>query len=489
MIRSFLLLILVLPLLQAEPIIPPANMFRDPQFVKSFVGSYGILSDVEPNVNTEERALLTRVRELFGESRFREAEQEIVRYIKMVEETSKENGDEESAVESISPALVFVLGNLYFQADRPDDARRAFLEAIRRYPRFRRAWTNLGYLHISKNKTDEALPALQKAIELGESSARAFGLVGYCHLLKKNPVAAENAYRQAYLLDANSRDWKLGLAQALIAQSKFAEGASIIGTLIEDNANDKQLWLQQTNAYLAMDRKQDATVNLEILRLKGLADESNLNLLGNLYMDAEEPQLALFAYLAAIDKTSELDVERAMKSARILNDYGFPDKATTFISKVREKVGEEAPKEVAVSLMLTEVRVAQTKQETERVGELLAMLLELDSANGQVLLEMARHQAGLARDEQDEERRAAFVAEAKTNYELAMRDEDKDIAYSSNLGLGQMHVRERRYQDAMPPLERALGIKKSESLEQYVSRVRRAADRQKQREEREAAEP
>ena len=488
MIRLFMLLILATPLLHAERIIPPANMFRDPQFVQSFVGSYGILSDVEPNVNTEERALLTRVRELFGESRFREAEQEIVRYIKMVEETSEANGDEENAVESISPALVFVLGNLYFQADRPDDARRAFLEAIRRYPRFRRAWTNLGYLHISENKTDEALPALQKAIELGESSARAFGLLGYCHLLKKNAVAAENAYRQAYLLDANSRDWKLGLAQALIAQSKFAEGASIIGTLIEENANDKQLWLQQTNAFLAMERKDEATVNLEILRLKGLADESNLNLLGNLYMDGEEPQLALYAYLAAIDKATELDVERAMKSARILNDYGFPDKATTFIAKIRDKVGDEPSQEVAVSLMLTEVRVAQTKQDTGKVGELLAKLLEMEPANGQVLLEMARHQSGLARDEADEEKRSAFVAEAKTNYELAMRDDDEDIAYSSNLGLGQMFVRERRYQDAMPPLERALGIKKSESLEQYVSRVRRASDRQKQREEREAAE-
>ena len=48
-----------------------------------------------------------------------------------------------------------------------------------------------------------------------------------------------------------------------------------------------------------------------------------------------------------------------------------------------------------------------------------------------------------------------------------------------------MLVRERRYTEAMPVLETALALKKSESLEQYVSRVRRAADRQKQKEERE----
>ena len=49
MIRIFILLCLALPLVHAERIIAPGNMFRDPQFLKSFVGSYGILSDVEPH--------------------------------------------------------------------------------------------------------------------------------------------------------------------------------------------------------------------------------------------------------------------------------------------------------------------------------------------------------------------------------------------------------------------------------------------------------
>jgi hypothetical protein len=48
-----------------------------------------------------------------------------------------------------------------------------------------------------------------------------------------------------------------------------------------------------------------------------------------------------------------------------------------------------------------------------------------------------------------------------------------------------MLVRERRYPDAMPHLQAALKLKKSDSLEQYVSRVRRAADREKDREQKE----
>jgi uncharacterized protein HemY len=117
---------------------------------------------------------------------------------------------------------------------------------------------------------------------------------------------------------------------------------------------------------------------------------------------------------------------------------------------------------------------------------LLAKLLELDPVKGEVLLEMARHLSQQAVDEQDSEKRGTLVQEARTNYQLALKSDA--VAYQANLGLGQMLVRERRYTEAMPVLETALELKKSESLEQYVSRVRRASDRQKQKEEREAAE-
>lgn len=455
----------------AERIIPPTNLFRDPTFVRDFVGSYGFHSDVEPKVSNEEQELLGTVREMFEAARFRDAEQEIVRFIQVIENPT----DPEVAKGEISPAMVFVLGNLYFQADRTDEARRAFLEAIRRFPRFRRAHTNLGYLYISKSMTDEALPMLQKAIELGENSSRAYGLLGYCHLLKKNALAAENAYRQAYLLDPAARDWKLGLSQALMAQDRYEESASLIGTLIEENPNDKQLWLQQTNALLAMDKKEEAVVNLEVLRLKGLADEANLNLLGNLYMDRSEPQLALLAYLAAMEKTQKLNIPQTLKSAKILSDYGFPDKADDFLTEVRKKAGDAITGADKLSLMLTEVSVAQAKKQPDRVDAVLKQLLVTNPANGDVLLEVGRNKDLLSREETDETKREALIVDARTNYQLAARNES--VAYPANLALGQMLVRERRYEEAMPKLQAALELKKSDSLDQYVSRVRRAAER------------
>ena len=479
MFSKFLLpVLLALPATAlADRIIPPANLFQDPSFIKEFVGSYGFLSDVEPKVSADEQAALTTIRDLFEKSQFAQAEQEIIRFIKETENPT----DPKKQPAEISPAMIFVLGNLYFQADRTDEARRAFLEAIKRFPRFRRAHTNLAFLYISKNQTDEALPLLQKSIELGETTARVYGMLGFCHLVKKNAVAAENAYRQAYLLDANSRDWKLGLSQSMLAQDKFAEAASLLGSIIEENPNDKQLWLQQTNAFLGMDRKEDAAINLEILRFKGLADEANLNLLGNLYMDRSEPQLALFAYMAAIDKATALDVPRALKSAKILTDYGFPDKASTFVQKIRTKLGANIPAGQKTMLMLTEVRIAQAEKKPEIVEKLLNELTQIDPTNGEVLLELAKHFDLLAKEESDETKRGVLIQNARTNYQLAVRT--PLVADQANLGLGQMYVREKRYVEAMPLLETALTLKKSESLDQYTSRVRRAADRQRQKDE------
>lgn len=465
----------------AERIIPPGNLFRDPRFVREFVGSYGFNSEVEPEISPAEQRALVKIRELFGEGKFSEAEQLLVNFIQRVEAPT----DPEQQPGEISPAMVFVLGNLYFSAERTDEARRAFIEALRRFPDFRRAHVNLGYLYVSEEEYDKARNHFQQAVSLGEGNPRVFGLLGYCYLLDRMPMAAENAYRQAFLLDPGNKDWKLGLAQALMLEEKLEEASTILANLIDENPEDRQLWLQQTNALLGMERKQEAAVNLEVLRMKGLAGETELNLLGNIYMDQGEPQLALLAYMAALDKAESLDIERAIRSAKILNDYGFPDKAAIFVDRVRSR-GASLDDEQLNQLTLTEVRIARTAGNTERVGELLTELSKDDPANAEVMLELGRYHDDLSKQEDGEEKREFHLNEAKTHFQLALRSDE--FAYDANMALAQLLVRERQYIKAMPRLEKALELKPSENLKLYVSRVQRAADREKQRLEREEEE-
>lgn len=477
--------------LQAEPLATPAAMFRDPRFLREFVGSYGILSDVEPPLSAGDRELLGQVQELLGKGAFREAEQAISAYLASGGKTAEKpagrtrgaKAREAATPTAPSASLHFILGNLYFASDRPQEAQRAFLEAIRLHPRFRRACTNLGYLHISQNRPAEALAALQRAVELGDSGARTYGLIGYCHLLGGNPLAAENAYRQAYLLDPKSRDWKTGLAQALMQQDKHEEATSMFGALIAENPNDRQLWLQQANALLAREEKLEAAVNLEVLRRKGLATEADLNLLGNLYMDQGEGGLALIAYQDAVAKAAKPDIARAIKSARILNERGHPEKATELLAAA-QKAGQPSAQE-HFDIDLLRARIAATSGDDATAGRLLEELLERDPGNAELLLEIARHYDKLAKQEGDEAKQAALAGEAKSRFKLAL--EKPTVAYAAHLGLAQLLVREKRYTESVPLLERALALKEGDkaSLEQYVSRVRRAADREQVRKERE----
>lgn len=471
---------MLIPCANSQTINAPKLLYSDPKFIKEFVGSYGILSDVEPSVSADEQVLLNRVQELFAKDQFSAAEQEIVRFIK---EAAAPTDPEKKPVE-VSASMVFVLGNMYMSSGREEEARRAFLEAIRRYPRFRRAHTNLGYLYISQNKITEALPMLQRAVELGESSSRIYGLLGYCYLDQKNALASENAYRQAYLLDPKSREWKMGLAQALMQQERYAEATSMLGTLITENPNDRQLWLQQSNALISQDKKIDAAVNLEVLKLMGSATENDLTLLGNLYMEQGEGQLALLAYLEAIDKAMKPDVARSLKSARILNDYGFPDKAAELVKQIAKS--SELTERNKIDLDLVRVSIAQSAGDQEQVGILLHDLFSRDPGNADLLLELARHFDNISKSEKDDVKRSSHIGEAKSYFRLAI--EQPSVAYQANLGMGQLLIREKQYGDGLTYLERALTLKTGDksSLEQYVSRVRRAADRENVRDEREA---
>jgi tetratricopeptide (TPR) repeat protein len=465
----------------AQSIIPPSELFRSPQFVREFVGSYGIHSEIEPKVSSTESTLLVRVSELFAESKYQDAENEIVRYIK---ETTTPT-DPKLQPGEISPALVFVLGNLYFQAGRGEEAERAFKEAIRRFPKFRRAHTNLAYYYVSKEKFDDAMPMLQKAIELGENSHRTWGLMGYCHLLKKSAVAAENCYRNASVLDPSNKDWQLGLAQSLMMQEKFAEASAALDTLIKANPNDKQLWMQQVNALLSQEKKIEAALILETLQLKGMADESNLHLLGNIYLDQAQPELALNAYSAALKASSQINVAQALKAARIMNDLSHPDQAANLLTRIRE-ANPKLTTEDRIQLDLTDAKIARAQKQNDRATDILKKLSAAAPANADVLLETAKHYDILAREEADEDQRKKFLAEAKTQYQLAIGFES--TAYPANLSYGQMLVRDGRALEALPYIEKALSLKKSDSLEQYTSRVRRAADREKARNEREQAQ-
>ena len=472
MIRAISVSLFVSLSLGMAKIIPVSlEQFRSPDFIKAFTGSYGILSPVEPKVTAKENELLNEVAEDFGNGKFNSAESKLVNFIK--ERKDPTDGSEPTEV---SPALIFVLGNLYFQNDRPEDAIRSYKLAIKRFPKFRRAFKNLALLYASNDDLDNALPYLKQTVQLGDSDHRTFGLLGYCYLSSEKPLASEGAYRQAYLLNPDEKDWKLGLAQALLLQEKWTAAAALLGELIEESPDNKELWIQQANCYLGKEDTTKAANNFEVLRLKGLADSDTLSLLGNIYMDNEQPGLALNAYAEALAKQTKPNIENALKTAKILVDFGAYDQAEIYLNKVSSYSLNTSQK---VQELLSRKKIAEARQLSGEVYKILNTASELQPGNGEVMVALGRYYSDQAKLAEEPEEKDELLFKASAKLQQALNKEA--VRYDANLRLGQVKVSQKLYEDALVYLDKALSLKNSDNLKQYVRRVQRAAEREAQK--------
>ena len=166
-----LALVFVVPLLLVAFVLPAqaqrkpwsgASIVRDPEWQKSFLGSYGFLSGAEPDIKPSELEVLKEVIELMKSS-----------------PRTAATVLESRTGESSSAALDFILANLHFQNGKTTEAVESYELALKKFPDFRRARKNLGLLMVQMNEYDGAIQQLTRAIELGERDGRAYGLLGY----------------------------------------------------------------------------------------------------------------------------------------------------------------------------------------------------------------------------------------------------------------------------------------------------------------------
>lgn len=482
--RTIFLLMILVAQVAAESVRIPKEQFRSKEFIKGFVGSYGFLSPVEPKVDREESELLADLAELFSDARFREAEAAIVNFVKL-----RKNPVEEGVKpRDVSPALIFQLAQLYYMNDRTVDAERAYKLAIKGHPDFRRAHKYLALLYASQDRISDALPYLKKAIQLGEADQLVYGLLGYAYTQEDKPLAAEGAYRQAYLLNPDESQWKSGLALSLYQQEKWVEAAAMLGELLSETPEAGGFWKMQANCYLNLEQPLRAATNFEVMRLKDLADQATLNTLGDIYTDQRKPVLALGAYLAALGKGEVIDPERSLRTAKVLSDYGAPRESFKYIEALRGNRQAKLTRNQQIELKLIEIEIAKATNEDEKVGPVLKEILALDPMNGKALVENGLWFERLSDSAETDEEAAKYRAQARGKFALAMKSADLEIQYLANRSFGQMLVRQRAFVDGLPLLEKALELKPSDNLGRFVKQVTIFAEKETERQAREEAE-
>lgn len=440
-------------ILTAQIDIPEQTMlsiFRDPEFQKSFVGSYGFMAGREPQVAPEEIKF------------FKELLESELLTIDPSTAAIQIESEVQARGSKASGALVFILANLHLQQQNYDSAIRYYDEALKRHPHFLRAAKNLGLAYLQKNDFKKGAEALGKAVALGDGEGATFGLLGYSYMNLGQSLQAEAAYRQAIILDPNTSDWKEGLARSLFDQQLFKEANALFMGNVIDNPSDAKNWLFLVNGYLGLNQPMEAATVLEIIRRLDAATPANLSLLGDIYLNSQNFDLALEVYSEAMEKGEGIKAQVLLRTAGIFASYGSFEEAATLVSRVDSRMGNSLSREEKMELLTLKARIARAQGNMSEAQTTLEEIINQDPTQGKALLELAKiySQSG------DKER-------ASMKYQAAIKLEKFQIQAFKEYG--QFLVRQGDYDEALINLRQSIALEYDKNLDDFIQRVERAA--------------
>ncbi len=425
---------------------PTADFYNDPVWKERFIGSYGVLSGREPKISAEDRDILQAVQAYLPD--------DMDRAISTLES---------AIVPQSSPALYFILGNFYFQNGNLEKAKANYETAISAFPDFLRAHKNLGLLAFQDGNYEVAQKTLNTSIALGDTDGRTYGMLGYCLQNTDKFLSAESAYRLALMAEPDNKDWKILLAQSLLAQEKNREAHSLFSELMVDSPDDVTFWLAQANSYLGLGEPERAATNFEIVRRMGKATAESLHLLGDIYMNKQILDLALEAYLEAIDMDPKQSPKSPLRAAETMTNYGAYDEASTLIGKIEDVYNDRLEEATELKLLTLKAQIALSTGKGEEAALALEEILKRDPLNHRALLTLGDYYG-----------RNNMVEKAVLLYERAEELED-NIKYQALIRHGQLMVKEKRWVQGVDLLRRALEIEKKQNVEDYLMQVVRVA--------------
>ena len=424
------------------------SLWNSEKFRTQFAQSYIAETEIEPTLDKDDREDMMEVMELVAADDMDGAR---VLLEKIRSETS-------------SAVFDFTLANIYFQNERLDDAAFLYQIAVDKYPKFRRAWRNLGLILVRQGEYKAALPALTQVIELGGGDALTYGLIGFAYSNVENSLAAESAYRMAILLDPTTMDWKMGLARSLFRQQRYADAAALLDTLIRDQPNKPDLWLLQANAYIGLEQPMRAAENYEVVDQLGGSTVDSLNMLADIYVNQELNDVAVDTYVRALEMDKSGNFDRAVRAAKVMTTNGALEETKTLVDYLDSRFGAQLDPEDRKDLLKLRARVAVAEGAGDEEARVLEEIVEIDPLDGEALILLGRH-AG----------RSGDIETAEHYYERAAAIEQFEA--DAKVRHAQLLVRESRYEEALPLLRRAQMLKPRDNVQKYLEQVEQIARR------------
>jgi len=288
-----------------------------------------------------------------------------------------------------------------------------------------------------------------------------FGLLGFAYMNQGKYVSAEGAYRQALVFEPENVDLKTGLVKCAVATANFDYALTLLDELLQQFPEKDNLWTLQANIYIQKEQPAKAAISLEMLRRLGKANALNLFLLGDLYMTQEARDLALSAYLEAIEKDGGQNLPKALRAAQILVSRSAWDEARNLFARIRS--GGSAPAgSDELKLLKLESKTAIATGEGEKAIQTLEQITLKDPLDGEALL-----LAGDYYSKHGEREKAEFRYQTAAG--IAGFEADAFVKHA------QLLVQTQKYAQAVELLRKAQKAKPRDNVQRYLDKVEQLA--------------
>lgn len=419
------------------------NSWSNPDFKKRFLGSYGVNTEINPKVTSEEAEVLKGVADLM-------------------------ESDPNQAIEMLKAALTpetsaafeYTIGSLYLQSGDRESAMEMYRLAIEKFPGFFRAYQNLGFALVQDGEYEEAKPMLIEAIEIGGGNGTLFGLLGYCFLNTGDTSLSLDAYRQALLFQPKSSDWLLGKLNSLLDLQMNDEAIGMLSDLIEKNPSEANFWMMQANAYMGSRDFEKALANLELVSRMGSASPASLALLGDIFLNEGLADLAVDRYAEA-GKTGDLPLSKMLSAAEGLAQRGSVKQSLDLVAEIEAAYSSTISPKDELALLNLKASGAVAQGENDTASEILEQIVSKDPLNGKALLLLGDLYKNLGETEK-----------AMIQYERASKV--KGFEPKALIALARLEVGLKQYKSAIENLRRANALEPKDYLEDYIDRLEAA---------------
>jgi tetratricopeptide (TPR) repeat protein len=236
----------------------------------------------------------------------------------------------------------------------------------------------------------------------------------------------------------------------------------MLAELLAEDASRREYWSLRANAFMAMERYDDAMIALECARRTGRSDSDMLATLGDLYLNRGQPREAVCRYREAFE-AGDPSPARLLRTVEGLVAAGDAAHAKSLAARAAElaRAGKvSATPDYRLKLAKLNADIAGLEGRTGEAVKLYGEVLREDPLNGSVLMRLG-----------DLQHREGNLEEAVMTYERASRVSGFEAR--ALVREAQVEVERERYARAVELLEAAQTFKDQPHVARYLEQVRR----------------